>query len=171
MFSILEKSLNWVENSIHYATDLVSTTALLGTADPHSIVKILDAAGYQGQISSTLRSLEVRRFAIGDGTEKFQYTFWGTGAPSTTYDAILALATTLPGSKYCNTTNGYWYTAVTDDAGTVAWMCDVLGGRTAGTDTTLHTGAGQGGVILVADGGAVYIKSEEETTDEAVTIS
>lgn len=153
------------------ATDLVSSTALLGTANPNCIVKIEDQGVVQDQISSTLRSFTRRKFTLGDGTTKYQYTFYGTGAPSTTYDAILALATTLPGSKYCNTTNGYWYTAITGDSGTIAWMCDVIGGRTAGSDTTEHTGAGQGGVILVTDAGVVYIKSEEEATDETVTIS
>ena len=93
------------------------------------------------------------------------YEIFGEGAPSSGYDNAT------PGSTYLDTTYGYPYRRILGDSGTAVWMTQVLGGRTTASNTNEHTPAGQGSVILVKDDNTVYIKSEEEGTDETVTIS
>jgi len=95
-----------------------------------------------------------------------QFHIKGSGAPSTTYDAFKTI-----GSEYLNYDYGYKYDCVKDDAGSLIWMCRMFGGRTTAAGTNAHSPAGQGAIVLITDAGAVYIKSEEEGTDESVTIS
>ena len=95
---------------------------------------------------------------------KTLYEIFGEGVPSTGYDNAT------PGSTYTDTTNGWSFRRILGDSGTSQWMHQIVGGRTAGTDSTEHTTGGQGSVILVTDGGVVYLKSEETTTDEDVEL-
>lgn len=153
------------------ATDLVSTTALLGISNPKTIVKWEDAENYQSQLSSTIRSFGRFVFTLGDGTVKYIYKFWGTGAPSTTYDVILALATTLPGSEYCDTTTGALYRAILNDSAVHVWV--ILTGvrvSTAG-DTTEFTLQPPAGIAqLDSDSTKYYVKSGAEGVDADYTL-
>jgi hypothetical protein len=119
------------------ATDLAAS--YIGTAQPCSIVEWEDAAKYQGQISSTIRSFGRFRFEIGDGTVKYQYHFWGTDAPSSTYDTICQDASTLPGSKYCDVNTGRYYTWILNESGTGQWAYDPVVILAATGATTSYT--------------------------------
>lgn len=93
------------------------------------------------------------------------WEIYGEGPPGSDYDSAT------PGSVYHDTTYGWIYNRIKIDNGTLTWMTTIMARRTTASDTTSYTSAPQGGVILVKDDGTVYIKSEEEGTDEVIELS